>query len=257
MKKYAGLFILTIFLFVTFNVDAQRWKLRRYEIGFGLAATNFYSDVGKSVEDPNFLNSFSTIQLISTRPTMTASFRYKIAGDMAARLNMSFGWLHGRDGGNLEQREYVMTTTIFEPSVVFEYYLLPEGRSFSSAALFNRRGMVNNYSKAYVYIFGGVGGGIYSAKAKEGIDFDDRFTPGTGFAAVFPIGIGLKYSVDSQWSVGFEFGRRFTLSDKLDGITTQTSKNNDIYDFAVFKAIYKVRTDRRGRPIFNSGYRRR
>ncbi len=257
MKKIAGLTLIFLLVSVSITVDAQRWKLRRYEISAGIAATNFYSDVGKSVTDQNFINSFTTIQLVSTRPSFTASFRYKVAGDMAAKFNLSYGFLHGRDAGNLDNRNYVMSTTIFEPSVVFEYYLLPEGRTFSSAALFNRRGMVNNYSKVYIYVFGGAGGAIYNAKAKEAIDFDPRFEPGTGFIPVFPVGAGLKYSIDSQWSFGFEFGRRFTLSDKLDGITTESSENYDIYDFAVFKAIYKVRTDRRGRPIFRSGYRRR
>lgn len=257
MKKLAGLLLILIFVSLNFTVDAQRWKLRRYEISFGLAATSFYSDVGKSVTDQNFVNSFSTVQLVTTRPSFTTSFRYKISGNSAMRLNLSYGLLQGQDGGNLENREYVMTTTIFEPSLVFEYYLLPEGRSFSSAALFNRRGMVNNYSNVYAYLFGGVGGGIYSAKAKEGINLDDRFEPGGGVATVFPVGVGLKYTLDSQWSIGFEFGRRFTLSDKLDGITTQASQNNDIYDFAVINAIYKVRTSRSGRPIFRSGYRRR
>jgi len=257
MKKIAGLSLVIILISVSLSVDAQRWKLRRYEISLGLAATNFYSDVGKSVSDQNLLNSFSTIQLVTTRPSISAGFRYKLAGDMAARFNLAYGFLHGMDGGNLETREYVMTTTIFEPSLLFEYYLLSEGRSFSSAALFNHRGMINNYSKLYLYLFGGAGGGIYNAKAKEGIDIDPRFEPGAGFIPVFPVGAGMKFSIDSKWSFGFEFGRRFTISDKLDGITTKTSKSNDIYDFAVFKAIYKVRTDRRGRPIFSTGYRRK
>lgn len=257
MKKLAGLFLFFILLLVSHSVDAQIWKMRRYEAGFGLAATNFYSDVGKSVTDQNFFRSFSTIQLEATRPSFSAALRYKLNGYTAARLNLSYGYLHGKDAGNLENREYVMTTTIFEPSLVFEYYLLPEARPLPSNALFNRRGMINNYSKIYVYLFGGIGGSLYSAKAREGIDMDPRFNAAKGFAAVFPVGAGLKYTIDAQWSFGFEFGRRFTLSDNLDGITTKTSKNYDIYDFAVFSAIYKVRTDRRGLPVFNYGYRRR
>ncbi|MGC9344380.1 MAG: DUF6089 family protein [Bacteroidales bacterium] len=256
MKKTAGLILVILFIATTLTVDAQRWKLRRYELTLGMAATNFYSDVGKSVTDQNFIKSFKTIQLDATRPSISASLRYKLTGDMAAKLNLTYGYLHGRDAGNLENREYIMTTTIFEPSLVFEYYPLPEGRPFSSAALFNRRGMINNYSKIYVYLFGGVGGSIYSAKAKQMAETEDRFVPGSGFAAVFPVGAGIKYTIDAAWSIGFEFGRRYTLTDKLDGITTQFSKNNDIYDFAVISAIYKVRTDRRGRPIFRSGYRR-
>lgn len=257
MKKTAGLILILILLTTTVSVDAQRWRLRRYEASFGLAATNFYSDVGKSVTDQNFFRSFKTIQLVATRPSFSAAVRYKLRGDMILRMNMTWGYLHGIDAGNLENRDYVMTTTIFEPSLVFEYYILGEDRTLSSAALFNRRGMINNYRRIYVYVFGGIGGGLYNAKAKEGIDFDPRFVPGGGFTAVFPVGAGLKYTIDSEWSLGVEFGRRYLLTDKLDGITTKFSKKNDIYDFAVISAIYKIRTDRRGRPIFRRSYRRR
>ena len=256
MNKLAGLKLFILLLFVSQTVGAQSWKLRRYEASIGIAATNFYSDVGKSVTDQNFFRSFTTFQPGTTRPSLSGSLRYKITGYSAARLNLSYGYLHGKDGGNLEGRDYIMTTTIFEPSLVFEYYVLPESRSFTSNALFNRRGMINNYSRVYIYLFGGVGGSFYNAMAKENIDSDPRFTPTNGVAAVFPAGLGLKLSIDSKWSLGFEFGRRFTFTDKLDGITTQTSENYDIYDFAVISAIYKVRTDRRGRPIFNYGYRR-
>ncbi len=259
MKKTAGLFLVLVFLSFSVSVEAQRWKLRRYEASFGIAATNFYSDVGKSITDQNLLNSFKTVQLQTTRPGFVFDVRYKLAGDMAVKLNFAYGFLHGKDAGNLDAREYVMSTTIFEPSLLFEYYLLPEGRSMSSAALFNRRGMVNNYSRFYIYLFGGAGGAYYNAKAKENIEFDPRFTAASGFVPVFPAGAGVKYSIDAQWSIGFEYGRRFTLTDNLDGITTEFSQNNDIYDFAVFKAIYKVRTDRRGRPLlrYGYGYRRR
>lgn len=258
MKKTAGLFLLLVFLMISVSVDAQRWKLRRYEASIGIAGTNFYSDVGKSVDDQDFINSFKTVQLQTTRPGLTFGIRYKITGDMAAKFNLAYGFLHGRDGGNLDIREYVMSTTIIEPSLQFEYYLLPESRTRYSTALFNRRGMINNYSRVYIYLFGGAGGSYYNAKGREGIQDDERFQEGTGFVPVFPAGIGLKLSIDAVWSIGFEYGRRFTFTDNLDGITTQFSENNDIYDFAVFKAIYKVRTDRRGRPIlrFGYGYRR-
>lgn len=254
MKKTAGLFLVLVFLMLSVSVEAQRWKLRRYEASLGIAGTNFFSDVGKSIDDQNLIKNFKTVQLQTTRPGFTFGLRYKISGDMAAKFNLAYGFLLGMDGGNLDIRDYVMSTTIIEPSLQFEYYLLPESRSRYSSALFNRRGMINNYSRVYIYLFGGAGGTYYNAQAREGIEEDDRFTEGTGFAPVFPVGIGLKLSIDAVWSIGFEYGRRFTFTDNLDGITTQSSQNNDIYDFAVFKAIYKVRTDRRGRPIFRFGY---
>ncbi|MFW5644609.1 MAG: hypothetical protein ACOCZL_01725 [Bacteroidota bacterium] len=258
MKKTAGLFLLWVFLMLSASVDAQRWKLRRYEASLGIAGTNFFSDVGKSIDDQSFINNFKTVQLQTTRPGLTFGLRYKITGDMAAKFNLAYGFLHGMDGGNLDIRDYVISTTIIEPSLQFEYYLLPESRARFSTALFNRRGMINNYSRVYIYLFGGAGGTYYNAKAKKKIEVDPRFTAGSGFAPVLPAGIGLKFSIDAVWSIGLEYGRRFTFTDNLDGISTQFSENNDIYDFAVFKAIYKVRTDRRGRPMlrFGYGYRR-
>lgn len=258
MKRIAGLILLLILLTLPFSADAQRWKLRRYEGSFGLSATSLFCDVGASSQNP--LLGLKTIMIGSTRPSFAVGARYKLSGDMALKLNLNYGFLNGTDGGDLSDigREYSLNLTIFEPSVQFEYYLLAEGRSFSTAALFNRRGMLNNYSKVYLYLFGGAGGAFFWQGSYEGVD-----THPTGFvgfqssALVFPAGIGLKYSIDSKWSIGFEYGRRFTLTDKIDGLVTPTSERNDIYDFATFSAIYKVRTDRRGRPVFGGGYGRR
>lgn len=255
MKRIAGLILLFLLVAIPYIADAQMWKLRRYEATAGITATSFYGDVGASAQNP--LLGFRTIMVGSTRPTISLGARYKITGDMAAKLNLSFGMLNGTDGGDLEHRGYSLNLTIFEPSVQFEYYLLSEGKTFSTAALFNRRGMLNNYSKVYVYVFGGIGGPLFFPGKYDGVTLHPYFDEFQKFALVIPVGAGLKYSIDARWSVGFELGRRYTFTDKIDGLDTPTSERNDIYDFATISAIYKVRTDRRGRPIFGNPYRRR
>lgn len=255
MKRIAGLILFVVIVCLPYNSDAQRWKLRRYEASLGITATSFYGDVGSSF-DKSWLG-FKTIMIGTTRPTLSFGARYRITSDMAAKLNLSYGFMNATDGGRLEDRGFKLNLTIFEPSVQFEYYLLGEGTSFTTAALFNRRGMLNNYSKVYLYAFGGVGGSLFWPGKLEGVTTHKYFDEFQKFALVLPVGLGVKYSIDAQWSFGFEYGRRFTLTDKIDGLDTPTSARNDIYDFATFSAIYKVRTDRRGRPIFRNGYVRR
>jgi len=62
-------------------------------------------------------------------------------------------------------------------------------------------------------------------------------------------------SIDPRWSVGLELGYQFTLSDKLDGYEPVFSNYNDSYYLLTLKAIYRVRNNRYGRPIFNKYYR--
>ena len=256
MKRIAGLILFVIIVTLPYNAEAQRWKLRRYEATVGLTAASYYGDVGASSANP--LLGIKTVMLGSTRPILTLGARYKITGNTAVKLNLSGGWLNGKDGGDLgEYRDYSLNMTIFEPSVQFEYYLMGEGRSFSSAALFNRRGMLNNYSKVYLYAFGGVGGTFFWPKEKTSTIIQHReFQEFKKFALVLPIGLGLKYSISPALSVGFEYGPRFTFTDKIDGMYHEYSQYNDRYDFATFSAMYKVRTDRRGRPMFRYGFRR-
>ncbi len=252
---YAGLFLVILTFLVPAKLDAQRWKLRRYEVNLGLGGTSFFGDVGHSVSD-NVLG-LRDIQIMGSRPSVEVGLRYKLTGDMAIRAGFHFGFLSGFDAGRLEDRNYTITSTIFEPNIQFEYYLLPESRSFSSSALFTRRGMVNNYSKVYIYLTGGVGAGFFNPKPGGGLENDERFEGVSKFGVVFPAGLGLKYSIDSRWSLGLEFTRRFTLTDKIDGLTTESSNHFDAYYLLQAQAIFKIRTDRRGRPVFNRNYYRR
>jgi len=256
-----NLVILFILMVVASSTGyAQKWKLRRYEASLAIGTSNFYGDIGPSSATETGL--FKDVQLQYTRPSFAFSARYKLAGDMAVKMNMIYGFVKGSDLNSLNwgdnRRSLTFTTTIFEPSLQFEYYLIPESRSAGSAALFNRRGMVNNYSKVYLYLFGGIGAVIGNPYIKDSLGI--IVPPKEVFSKVgiaFPVGIGLKYTIDSKWSLGFELGRRFTTTDYIDGIKPLSSQHNDIYDFGMFSVIYKIKTDRRGLPVFgNSKYRR-
>ena len=253
-KKWVTSLLVILILFPAVS-HAQRWKLRRYEAMFGVGASSFYGDIGGTSDENNLLG-LKDIQVQYSRPVIDVALRYKLSGDMAVKFSMVFGMIAGNDlNSRNDRRNFAFHSTIFEPSLQFEYYILPEARGYSSAALFNRRGMVNNYSKIYIYLFGGIGGVFSNPKPLK--DFEERFTDNfSKFGAAFPVGLGLKYTIDAKWSLGLELGRRFTTTDYIDGYTSPYSKHKDTYYFGVFNAVYKIRTDRRGRPILRNPYSR-
>lgn len=249
MKKQYLITFLLILVMIPISSSAQKWKLRRYEACFSIGTSNFYGDIGGSA-DVNNAWGFKDIQLQYSRPSLGFGGRYKLSGDMALKMNLIYGFVAGNDvNSRNDGRQYSFTSTIFEPSLQFEYYIIPESRALNSAALFNRRGMVNNYSKIYLYVFGGVGGVFSNPKLKDKNGTNITSNNFSKFGVAFPLGIGFKYTIDSQWSLGFEFGRRITTTDYIDGYSSQFSKHHDIYDFGMVNAVYKIQTDRRGFPI--------
>ena len=239
--------LLMLLFIIPISTYAQNWKLKRYEVYGGIGTTNFFGDIG-GTEDINNLAGFKDIQLKYTRPSFTLGARYRLTGNMAVKLSLINGFTTAKDTGSRnEKRGYAFTSTIFEPSLQFEYYFIPESVRASSA-LFNHRGMVSSITSINMYVFGGVGGVMFKPKPKEKFIpiFNDNFSK---FGLVFPIGVGFKLPFDSRWSFGLELGRRITTTDYIDGYKSKYSKHNDTYYFGVVNAVYKIRTNRRGYPI--------
>ena len=85
--------------------------------------------------------------------------------------------------------------------------------------------------------------------------YDPWYFPGSQYTACFPVGGGVKVSIDPRWSAGVELGYQFTFSDLLDNYSSKWSEYNDSYYIFNLKAIYRVRNTRGGRPVFNKYYR--
>jgi hypothetical protein len=253
MGKKTLIYIFLILFFIPISSYGQKWKRYRYEATFGIGTAHAYGDIGGSADLNNALG-FKDIKIKYSRPSFGVGARFKIRGDMAVKMNLNYGFVSGNDEGSINgtvdyNRFYSFSSTIFEPSFQFEYYLLPENKSSGSSASFNRRGMLNNYSKVYIYLFGGIGGVFSNPKLKDKDGDNITMDNFSKFGIAFPIGAGIKYTIDSRWSLGFEFGRRFTTTDYIDGYTSELSEHKDIYDFGMFSAIYRIKSDRRGLPI--------
>ena len=254
MKKNRWIYILLLVLLIPVESQAQRWRLQRYEAALGLGPTHTFMDIGP------MRNGITSFQLPGTRPNVTFDARFRILEPLAVKLSLSYVQFGGVDNyENLTVKYFVANA--FEPAVSFEYYLLGAGRTLGFSGVYNRKGMVNNYNNLSLYVFGGVGGLLSKANGyDENRDLvlnDPYFDNNSYFNVVIPVGLGIKYSIDSDWSIGVEVGARFTFTDLIDGYTTPFSQYNDKYALTNFKAIYKIRNDRRGVPIFRRGGGRR
>ena len=253
MKRIFWILVVALLLGTTYDASAQRWKLRRYEVDAYLAGVSLYGDIGRADRPvANMINGF--------RPSVGITPRFMIRHDMAVSLDLGYLMYGGKDKeGESHGRVYTMSGNAFQHAARFEYFLLGDVSARGRSAIYNRRGMVNNYNRLYVYLFGGVGGILSNAvvRDQEGNEplTNPGYFPGTHYSACFPVGGGIKMSVDPRWSIGLEVGYQFTLSDKIDGYASQYSDYNDSYYLFNLKAIYRIRNDRYGRPIFKNYYR--
>jgi hypothetical protein len=251
MKRSSAI-LLAIFLFLVYSdLSAQRWRLRRYEVDLYLAGVAFEGDIGNPKPFANMFNGF--------RPSVGVTPRYMVMKNMAVALDLGYVIYGGRDKeGSSHGRVYTFNSHAFQHMVRVEYFLLGEPVT-RTGSIYNRRGMVNNYNRLYLYLFAG-GGGILSkatVKDQDGVEpiWNPGYDPGLQYTVGFPVGGGIKVSIDPRWSVGVELGYQFTLSDKLDGYAPVASHYNDSYYLLNIKAIYRIRNDQHNRPIFNKYYR--
>ncbi len=245
------LLLLAINFFVLTDSIAQRWKLRRYEVGFAAGTIQVFGDIGGTAEKENWFG-IKDIRLDETKPAFSLTGRYKINTFLSAKANLNLGFGHGDDAESRNDRGRSYKTTLVEFSGQAEHYFLVEEKRYRSAAMYNKRGMINNFSTLSAYTF--LGAGIVYANSSHGeapvLDVDE-YRPGAHIAPVIPFGLGAKYVIDDKVYLGAEFGYRWPLSDYIDGYNqTVSSQHKDVYYFLMFSVNYRLKTTRRNIPAF-------
>ena len=310
MKRTILLFVL-IAIF-TFQVDAQRnkrWKRYRYEVVAGLGVSNFMGELGGSDEiGSNFLKDF---EFTMTRAALNVGIRYRILDKLSTKVGITYGRLRGDDAlTNQEQRQnrnLNFYADIYEFSGQLEYSIVSEkvGHKYS---LRRARGIKD--LNLNTYFFAGLAGFYFNPYgqdplSEEWVELQPLGTEGQGrigsrdkyslWQVAIPLGIGVKYGLDRVWSIGLEFGTRFTFTDYLDDVSktyydydemyaedplaarlgdpsldrlegkdiSQSSvnqqrgdaKDDDMYMFLLVTLNYKLKTTRKGLPKFKMGRR--
>ena len=283
-------FIITIIAIVSLtSANAQSWKFLKNEFTFGIGATSFLGDLGGAdrVGSRN-LKGIRDFDFNATRPAVHIGYRRFFSPHLSAKGGLTFGQVSGDDALTNEvyrqNRNLHFKSPILELAVQVEYFPFREyfGHLYRSNGVVGRR--VNHLSP---YLFTGIGGFYYNPKAKyngnweklrplktEGVDYNS-------FSLAIPVGLGLKYAIDKQWSIGMEVGLRYTMTDYIDDVSTeyvdksgedlltQTLSNpaitqswfgpgeqrgstqaNDSYVFAILSVNYKLLKRRLNLPKF-------
>ncbi len=257
MLKRSLPYLLILGLCLPGKADAQRWKLRRYEGIFGVGFSSYFGDIGGSASTDNWFG-VKDVSIKSTRPSFYLGARYKIRENVSVKLNLSYGFISGNDvGSKNESRGFSFYTQLFEPGVQAEYSIVSEEQRTRSNALFNKRGMLNNYSQINLYLYAGIGAVVGWTKPNDAIMASVNYDPDYSRSGmIFPAGIGFKYVLSDTWSLGAEFGVRWTTTDHLDAYTSPWSKANDLYYVGIINGIYRIKTSRTGVPILFGPERR-
>ena len=145
---------------------------------------------------------------------------------------MAYGQFAGTDEGTSNPtRGYSFTSDITEISLQSEYTLY--------GGPYARRRTPN-----LVYIFAGAGILSYQPiLIRDGGPRPIDTVNGPGITPVMPFGIGYQYRFSTRFSLGAEFGWRYTFTDCLDCVTTPNSRNNDVLSNLNFTLTYKVYGD--------------
>jgi opacity protein-like surface antigen len=240
-----------VVVLILLPLNAQQWKLKRVEGIFGIGTTNVYSDLGGAPNATSLL-FIKDITFRSTRPSLYAGVRYRVNPRTSVKLNFIYGYSKTSDytGSRNELRGFSSVTDLFEISGHYEYYLLPEFRFMRSAAMFNRRGMINDYSRLGFYVFSGIAATMYwphlTVEPRQGDEYKNNF----GFTGAVPVGAGVKFIISDKWMLGYEIGYRQSFTDFMDGFKSPWSKRWDGYWISSINLIYRIPTSRRGIPIF-------
>jgi hypothetical protein len=231
MKKLMTIIVALLLIAGLYNpLMAQKWKKNRQYITIHLGASNFLGDLGGSKDIGSY--GLKDFDVQSTRGIFGAGYSYRFTERFNVKGNFYFGWIGGDDTWtsqiNRNVRNLHFRSILAELSAQAELYLTLQntGKSWGRKK--------NNRIPVSTYLFAGVGGIYFDPKGKyldgkwyslqplhtEGQGLVETRTPYSRFALTIPFGIGLKYDINRKYSLGFEYGMRWTNSDYIDDVST-------------------------------------
>ena len=212
MKK---LLIGTLILLIGFRVSAQEEAIvQEGEYGISVGAAQYFGDL-----NPN--PRFNTPNLAAR-----AFFRKNFGGYVALRVAASYAFLAYSDKLNsynefMYRRNLSFNTNIWEGAIQgdFNFFKYIPGSNFHRFTPYITFGIgVFNYNpytyyqgqKVYLRPLGTEGQGSSA--------YPDR-KPYGSMAVCFPLGVGVKYSLNRKVNVGLEILYRFTTTDYIDDVS--------------------------------------
>lgn len=236
------LFLLTLLstgAFAQYSGSANTfWKNQRHTIGFGVGFVNFLGELGgRNQIGSDFIYD---LEWKETKPSLQINYRYQITKRLYAKAQLGFGFVGGNDALTEEiyrrNRNLHFRSTIYELSAFLEFDVL----NFTSGSRYSR---VNSSQKrgSSLYVTLGVGATRFNPKANfdgKWYSLKDMGTEGQGqvngpsdyslFTFVVPFGLGYRYQLNKEWTIGVEIVNRITFTDYMDDVSTVYFDNDII-----------------------------
>lgn len=246
MKRFLSVIFLVIMVYPAAN--GQLWKLRRFELTGSFGTSQFMGDIGGFTPGENALG-FKDLTINNTRFSLGLGMRYRIYDKFSVKLDLNYGLLHATDvKGSNEGRDMEATTSVFEPGVRAEYYILKNSAESSYRFTKGQEIFASIIAKIDLYAYAGLAPIIYSVNPNENLLAVIEKDGGTALG--IPLGVGINYLISPNSLIGIDMGYRLTTTDYIDGYTSQYSEHNDVYYFMTFVFTYKLKTSEKGLPSF-------
>lgn len=224
--------------------QSSRWKRTRYEIVGGVGITAFMGDLGGGNNASHFISDFN---FTSQRPLLSAGIRYKVLEPLAVKGTFSYGLLSADDAksSNIyrQDRNLSFRSSIYEFATQLEFSIIKEPVSHRYS-LRRRKKFSLKSLQVNTYLFAGIAGFYFNPKGlDDGPEGTNKWvalqplgTEGQGLMEgrdkysriqlAIPLGIGIKYNISRQISMGVEFGARYTFTDYIDDVSTTYIDNS-------------------------------
>jgi hypothetical protein len=219
--------------------------LNRDEWVFGVGPDQFLGDLGGT---PNAgTHGIADFNFGAIRYAAMVGYRHRIGRRWAFKPVLTAGMVYGNDelSSNFfrHNRNLNFRSPVIELSGQFEYMFYQYDHAGHRYNIRHAHGFRRLALDAY--LFGGLGGFYFNPQGNwNGIWYDLRplSTEGEGlpggpgeysqFAISIPLGIGVKYLINQQWSVGMELSDRiWTSTDYLDDTHGNYFSNEEILKY--------------------------
>lgn len=224
---------------------ATESKAQTNEFGFTIGACNFYGDLGgaNKIGRPIWWD----FEFSMTRPAVGLLFRRNYSGYVSSRFNLYYAYVGGDDN---------LITKPGDPEQTDQWWRYTRNFSFRSPIIELSAQIEINFMRYEIgrkryrfapYGFLGFGGFYFNPKAKdkEGnwVKLKPLHTEGQGmpnypdrknYSLIQPnmlLGLGFKYNISENWSVGFEYGHRITWTDYIDDVSKSYVAQSDFDNF--------------------------
>lgn len=218
------------------------WKSLRLEYLLGLGGTSFLGDLGGQ-DGPGQPFIFD-LEPTQSRYSVTAGVRYYLREYHALRGTLSYARLRGSDATtnypNRKYRNLNFKSPIIELTGNYELHILKPQTIHLAGA---RNSRVFDGNRFGAYASAGAGLFFFNPKAQfngEWYALKPMGTEGQGLPGgpdpyrrinlVFPLGGGVTYLLNHNYTIGLDFGYRWTTTDYIDDASGYYYDNSAIVD---------------------------